>query len=80
MMLDSTNPEIMIENKKHELLERDMGRDEGDNFIFLKSILRDIMSVPKWWKRCLQLKFEFVINEVEEAERQLAYVSCISDI
>jgi hypothetical protein len=57
-----------------------VGINENDDLLFF-SLLPDIKSLPQWWKHRLRLKFhEFIINEVEEAERQLARISNISDI
>jgi hypothetical protein len=46
MAIDSTDPEITTPKKNHDLLERDMERDEDDDFVVLKSLLPDIKSLP----------------------------------
>jgi hypothetical protein len=76
ILSDNTDQVILIEKRKLELLEKDMEREEDDDLLFLKSLLPDIKSLPRWRKRRLRLKFqELVINEVEEAEGQFTCIS-----
>jgi hypothetical protein len=68
---------IIIEKGKLELSETEMDKIEEDDLL-LKSPLPGIKSLPQCLKRRLRFKFqEFVINEVERAERLLTRISRI---
>jgi hypothetical protein len=76
LTLDNTDPEIMTEKKKLEILET--WEETKVTAFFLTSLLPDIKTLPNWQK-CLRLKFEFIINEAE-TERQPTCVPRISDM
>jgi hypothetical protein len=60
---------LHLEKRKLELLGKDSEREEDEDLLFLKSLLPDIKSLPRWRKRRLRLKIhQLVIQEMEEAE------------
>jgi hypothetical protein len=62
---------LHVDERRLELQEKDLERDDED-LLFLRSLLTDIKSLPRWRKHRLRLKMDqLVIEEMEGAETAL---------